>query len=128
MLEFLDIFFVIFHTLLILVNLFGWAWRRTRRLNFITLCLTGCSWFILGIFYGWGYCPFTDWHFTVLYKLGENNLPNSYIKHLIDRLFHCDINARLVDGATLGLFFVALIFSVYFNFIRKKKPCQGQRP
>jgi hypothetical protein len=126
MLKALDIFFVIFHTLLIMVNLFGWAWRRTKRLNFITLCLTGGSWFVLGIFYGWGYCPLTDWHFRVLNKLGEYDLPSSYIKYLIDRILGSDINAKLVEMATLILFILALLLSIYSNFLIRKKSRQEE--
>ncbi|MCD4791284.1 MAG: DUF2784 domain-containing protein, partial [Bacteroidales bacterium] len=78
MYKFLDTFFVVFHTALIIFNLFGWIWKPTRRLNLITLLLTGASWFILGIFYGIGYCPLTDWHWQVLHKLGIYDVPNSY--------------------------------------------------
>lgn len=119
MLKFLDYFFLVFHFILILFNLFGWIWKSTRRLNLITLLLTGGSWFILGIFYGFGYCPFTDWHFRVLQKLGHHNLPNSYIKYITDRLTGLDFNAELVDTVTLVLFLLALVISIYIN-IRKK--------
>ncbi|MCK5838377.1 MAG: DUF2784 family protein, partial [Bacteroidales bacterium] len=66
-----DTFFIIFHTALTLFNLFGWIWQKTRKLNLIILLLTGFSWFGLGIFYGIGYCPLTDWHYRVLRKMGE---------------------------------------------------------
>ncbi|TFH36129.1 MAG: DUF2784 domain-containing protein, partial [Bacteroidia bacterium] len=33
----IDILFVIFHTSLIIFNLFGWIWRRTRLWNLGTL-------------------------------------------------------------------------------------------
>lgn len=121
MLKFLDYFFLVFHFILILFNLFGWIWKSTRRLNLITLLLTGGSWFILGIFYGFGYCPFTDWHFKVLQKLGHHNLPNSYIKYITDRLTGLDFNAELVDTVTLVLFLLALVISIYIN-IHKKMP------
>ncbi|HPF94086.1 MAG TPA: DUF2784 family protein, partial [Tenuifilaceae bacterium] len=62
----LDVFFVAFHTLLIAFNLFGWIWWRTRKANLITLLLTGLSWIGLGLFFGIGYCPLTDWHWQVL--------------------------------------------------------------
>lgn len=117
----LDIFFVSFHSTLIVFNLFGWIWMKTRKANLITLSLTGASWFILGIFYGIGYCPLTDWHWKVLQKLGETNIPYSYIKYLIDRLFHVDINAQLVDYCTGGFFFLALGLSIYFNLKRNTK-------
>jgi len=68
----LDIFFVVFHTSVILFNLFGWIWRKTRKYNLILLVITGASWLILGLIVGTlGYCPLTDWHFDVLEKLGE---------------------------------------------------------
>lgn len=121
MLKFLDYFFLVFHFILILFNLFGWIWKSTRRLNLITLLLTGGSWFILGIFYGSGYCPFTDWHFKVLQKLGHLNLPNSYIKYITDRLTGLDFNTELVDTVTLVLFLLALVISIYIN-IQKKMP------
>lgn len=121
MLKFLDYFFLVFHFILILFNLFGWIWKSTRKLNLIILLLTGGSWFILGIFYGFGYCPFTDWHFKVLQKLGHHNLPNSYIKYITDRLTGLDFNTELVDTVTLVFFLLALVISIYIN-IHKKMP------
>jgi hypothetical protein len=113
--HFLDIFFMILHPTIIVFNLFGWIWKNTRKANLILLLLTGLSWLILGIWYGLGYCPLTDWHFEVLEKLGYQNLPNSYIKYLIDRITGLDINADLVDVMTAVLFFAALIASVIVN-------------
>jgi hypothetical protein len=121
----LDIFFVVFHTSLILFNIFGWICNKTRLANLITLSLTGASWLFLGLIVGTlGYCPFTDWHFNVLYKLGKTDLPNSYIKYLADRITGLDFNASLVDSITLYAFLTALVLSLIFNirdFIRKKK-------
>jgi len=48
--------------------------EKTRKANLILLLLTGLSWFGLGIFYGWGYCPLTDWHWKVLRELGETGI------------------------------------------------------
>ena len=68
--QILDIFFVVFHSSLVLFNLFGWLWRKTRVINLVTLSLTGASWLFLGMIYGSpGYCPLTDWHFNILIKL-----------------------------------------------------------
>ena len=53
--QLLNIFFFVFHTLLMLFNCFGWAWKKTRPWNLVTLLLTAGSWFIVGIWYGWGY-------------------------------------------------------------------------
>jgi hypothetical protein len=112
----LDIFFVIFHTSLILFNLFGWIWQKTRRLNLITLLLTGASWLFLGLIVGTpGYCPFTDWHFNILHKLGKTDLPNSYIKYLADRITGLDFSSSLVDNVTLYAFLAALGISLFMN-------------
>jgi hypothetical protein len=121
----LDIFFVIFHSSLIIFNLFGWIWKKTRIANLVTLVLTGASWLFLGLIVGvLGYCPFTDWHFDVLYKLGKTDLPNSYVKYLADRLTGLDFDARLVDNVTLYTFLAALALSLFFNirdYLGKKK-------
>jgi hypothetical protein len=114
--HFLDILIIVFHSLLILFNLFGWIWRKSRILNLITLSLTGGSWLFLGLIYGTlGYCPLTDWHFSILNKLGKTNLPVSYIKYMVDRFTGLDISASLVDKVTLYAFLAALTLSIIFN-------------
>ncbi len=121
MFKFLDFFFLIFHSVLILFNLFGWIWRKTRSLNLITLFLTGFSWVGLGIFYGWGYCFLTDWHWRILEKTGEINLPNSYVQYLLNRILGIQISAVTADYLTIILFVIALMFSVYFNLRKRVK-------
>ena len=54
--------FFVFHTAWIAFNCVGWIWRRTRPWQLATVSLTALSWFGLGVWYGWGYCPCTDWH------------------------------------------------------------------
>lgn len=116
-----DYLFVIVHTSFILFNLVGWIWKRTRTWHLVTVVITGVSWWILGMFYGMGYCPLTDWHYNVLYSLGEYNLPPSYIKYLIERLTGISISAQVVDSGTLIGFLVVLILSIYFNFFSSQK-------
>ena len=115
MLKYLDYFFTGFHTALIIFNLFGWIHPKTRKFNLITLLLTGVSWFILGIFYGIGYCPLTDWHFKILEKLGETNLPNSYITYLVARLTGYNFKEALIDRITLIGYLTALVISITLN-------------
>lgn len=112
----LDIGFIVFHSGLILFNLFGWIWKSTRPWNLVTLLLTGLSWFFLGIWYGWGYCPCTDWHWQVRRELGYTDMPHSYIKFLVEYLTGIEVSAELVDTATVVLFFIALFISVYVNY------------
>ena len=122
MYELLNITFIVFHTGWILFNLFGWIWKPTRPWNLATLSLTAFSWFILGIWYGFGYCPCTHWHWLVRRDLGYTYMPNSYIKFLIYELTGINLDAALVDTATAILFFVAFAISIYVNFrdFRKK--------
>lgn len=115
MFKFLDIFFLVFHSFLILFNLFGWIWRKTRMLNLITLLITGFSWIGLGFFYGWGYCFITDWHWQVLEKLGEVNFPNSYVQYLLSRILGLHLSAIAADYMTGILYVIALLLSVYSN-------------
>lgn len=115
MLKFLDIFFIVFHTAVIIFNLFGWIIRKLRIANLVMLLLTAFSWFVLGIFYGIGYCPLTDWHFKVLERLGYHNLPTSYIKYMIDRLTGGDIEEHTADTLATVLFFAALFISLVLN-------------
>jgi len=112
----LDIFFVVFHTCIIFFNLFGWIWRKTRIFNLILLLITGSSWLFLGLIVGTlGYCPLTDWHFSVLNKLGVSDLPSSYVKYLVDRLTGLDLNPSMVDNITLYAFLAALVLSLFLN-------------
>jgi len=120
----LDIFFILFHSSLVIFNLFGWIYRKTRIWNLITLTLTGASWLLLGMIVGTlGYCPFTEWHFNILFNLGERNLPNSYIKYLTDRLTGLDVSELLVDKITLYSFLAALLISIFLNIrdLRNKR-------
>lgn len=124
----LDIFFVIFHTLLLLFNLTGWIWIKTRKINLVTLILTGASWSLLGWIVGVpGYCPFTDWHFNLLAKMGRTNLPDSYVKYLADRITGADFSQGFIDKLTLYSFLAALALSIFLNItdlagkVRKKQ-------
>src|SRR5688572_23205031 len=110
-----DVFFYIFHIGLIFFNLFGWIPRSWRKLNLIALSLTAFSWFILGIFYGFGYCFLTDWHWQVREQLGYSNESNSYIHFLIKELTNISLDESLVDTFTAIFFFVAFALSIYVN-------------
>jgi len=119
-LRILDLLLILIHFAVIGFNLFGWIWKRTRRLHFIVICATAACWFILGIWFGIGYCPITDWDWRIKEKMGIHNLPNSFIKYYADILTGKPVDANLVDTLTAAGFFLAAILSVYFNFIQKR--------
>jgi hypothetical protein len=119
-LKLLDLLLIIFHFAIIGFNLFGWIWKPLRKAHFIVVCATAACWFILGIWFGIGYCPITDWDWQIKTKLGELNLPNSFIKYYADKISGSDINSGLIDTLTAAGFFIAALLSVYLNFVQKK--------
>jgi hypothetical protein len=114
-LKIVDVFFFGFHTVIILFNIFGWLVPKWRIANFITLSLTAFSWFILGIWWGWGYCICTDWHWQVREMLGYQDMSSSYIHFLILKITNVDFSVSLVDYFTIIGFVLAFIISTYLN-------------
>jgi hypothetical protein len=120
MLKLLDVSLTVLHLVIILFNLFGWMFRSTRKLHLICIILTASSWFILGIWYGMGYCPLTDWQWKIKERLGEHNLPSNFIEYFAEKIFRTDFSSQLVDTVIAVCFGIAALLSVYVNFIRKK--------
>ena len=108
--SFLDFFFLFFHSLLILFVLVGWVLAPRAHLAVTGLVLL--SWFFLGLWYGWGYCPCTDWHWAIKRRLGASGLPASYVKYYLDGITGLRWNATVVDGVVaavgVGAFFLSL--------------------
>jgi len=113
-LRILDLLLTLLHFVIIGFNLFGWIWKRTRRLHLIVVCATAACWFILGIWFGIG------WDWQIKEKLGEHNLPDSFIKYYADIIVGHSVNASLIDTFTAAGFFIAALLAVYSNFIQKK--------
>jgi hypothetical protein len=113
---FLDFFFITFHASLILFILIGWVWPKTRRLHLLVIMLTVSSWFGLGFFYGFGYCPSTDWHWRVKEALGETDLPDTYVKYYLDRMTGFDWDPTLVGSSILLVGLTALGVSISLNW------------
>jgi len=114
-LKILDVFFFGFHTVVILFNVFGWIIPKWRLANLIVLSLTAFSWFILGIWYGWGYCVFTDWHWQVRELLGYQDMSSSYIHFLLLKLTGLEVSVSVVDTVTTLVFFLAFAISITLN-------------
>ena len=104
------------HGVFVLFNLTGWAFRRTRRLHLAVISLTLVSWVGLGAFFGWGYCPLTDWHWSVKEELGQTDLPASYIKYYADRLTGYSWDAGVIDMITGVSGMSAFFLSYRLNF------------
>lgn len=120
-LQFLDYFFTFLHLLIIGANLFAWAWHKTQKLHLYIVGTTLFCWLILGIWHGIGYCPITDWQWQVKTKLGEVNLPNSFVKYYLDKISEKSIPDATVDMITLVAFLIAIVCSIKVNFFGKAK-------
>jgi hypothetical protein len=121
MLKFLDVLFTIIHLAIIGFNLFGWMWPAARRVHLVSIVLTAACWFILGIWFGVGYCPITDWQWQVKEKLGESDLPESFIKYFADKVTGENFAVGFTNYITLASFAIAALLSVYMNFFYKKQ-------
>jgi hypothetical protein len=115
LLKILDVLFFGFHSVFILFNVFGWIVPRWRRLHLFALLITAFSWFGLGIWFGWGYCLCTDWHWQIREQLGYQDMSSSYVHFLIFKLTGFDLSVQLVDTVTVAVFFIALAISLYFH-------------
>lgn len=118
MLQLLDFIFLWLHIIVILFNLGGWIYKRTRKMHLFVVGSTLFSWLILGFKYGFGYCFLTDWHWNIKYKLGEADLPPSFIKYFIDKYTFLNISAEVTDLITISLFGIAIVMTIYFNFLK----------
>src|SRR5215208_6230841 len=98
MLYFLDILLTIVHLAIVVFNLFGWIPKATRKAHFISIILTAASWFLLGLWFGMGYCPFTDWQWDVKTRLGEQNLPANFIEYFAEKISGYDFSPKLVSN------------------------------
>ena len=116
-----DWFMMIFHGLLTLFNFFGWSVPRWRKANLILLLLTAFSWFVIGLFKGFGYCPFTDIHWSILEAAGRLPEESSYISYFITRLTGLKFSSVLIDGITLAGFSAALGISLVMNWLDYKR-------
>ncbi len=123
---FLDYFFVAVHSSLVVFNLTGWIWASTRRVHLVVIGLTLLSWFGLGVAYGWGYCPSTDWHWQVKRALGETDLPYSYVTYYADKLTGREWNATFVDAAVLLLGLLAFALSCWTNWRDWSARCRAR--
>ena len=125
MLSFLDGLLTILHFVIVLFNLFGWIPVYTRRVHLISIVLTAISWFLLGIWFGIGYCPITEWQWQIKEKLGEVNLPDSFIKYYGDKIVGSNLDPVFINTLTAVCFTLAAILSLYMNFFKSKKQKAG---
>lgn len=109
-------FFVVSHVIIIVFILVGWAFAKTRKAHLALIFLILFSWLILGIWYGYGYCFWTDWHWQIQEKIGRRDLPESFVKFTLDSLSGRDWDAGTVDVITILVLLSVLCLSFYTNW------------
>jgi hypothetical protein len=107
----LNVGFFVFHTAWIVFICAGWIWRRTRPWQLAAAALTVASWVGLGLWFGWGYCPCTDWHWQVRARLGYRD-PPSYIELLIEAVLGIDVAGGVADTVAVTVLIVAVALGV----------------
>ncbi len=117
MLYLLDILLTFIHLSIVLFNLLGWIPKASRKAHLVSIVLTAASWFLLGIWFGMGYCPFTDWQWSVKQKLGEENLPNNFIEYFAEKFSGFDFTPEFITTVTGTGFAISAFLSVYVNFL-----------
>jgi hypothetical protein len=118
-LKILDWLLTILHFLIIIFNLFGWVWKPLRKLHWLSVLIIAVCWFILGLWFGIGYCPLTDWQWQIKEKLGERHLPDSFIEYYAVKISGRQVNSRLVDSLTALCFTIASLLSIYDNLLNR---------
>ena len=122
MLSILDFLLTFVHLAIVIFNLFGWIPPATRKAHFISVLVTAASWFILGLWFGIGYCPVTDWQWEVKAQLGESDLPASFITYYANKFTGHDFSPAFINAVTAISFALAVIASIVVNFFIKRKP------
>lgn len=122
MLHVLDWALFVFHGAFILFNMVGWIWDRTRVFHLATLGFTAFSWFVMGAYWGWGYCVCTDLHSTIRERLGYANPEATFIQQLGGHFFGISIDRTLADWIA-GIIFTVIVcgtFVVWFRQLRTR--------
>ncbi len=128
MLQTLNILFFVLHTSVMVFNLTGWMFRRTRRLHVLCLSATLFSWFVMGAAKGLGYCICTDWHFQIRRELGLHDGVHSYLQLLAKVFFGADMDRITSDVlASGGLLFALLATLIVWIRTIRGKPTNASR-
>jgi hypothetical protein len=110
-LQFGALTFDIFHIALMLFIAFGWLAPHLRKIHLIVVLITGSSWLIFSNGNGIVNCILTDWHYEVLRKLGETNLPETYAQYVFQRLTGLTIQKYTAMSVTRSGWLFSLILS-----------------
>ena len=113
-LHILNILFFVFHTALVLFNVFGWMWKRWRPWNLACILATAFSWCVMGIWKGVGYCICTDYHWQVREALGYR-ISDNYIQMVIEDVSGATISSEVLNPMIKWTFIGCAALSIGLN-------------
>jgi hypothetical protein len=116
-----NILFFVFHTALILFNVFGWMHPRLRLWNLLTLSLTLVSWLVLGLWKGIGYCVCTEWHWNVRRAMGIDEQSDSYLELLSKTVLGWSPPTQTLNDLAAGVFAFSFLASLALNLRDRRR-------
>lgn len=114
------------HILLMIFILSGWFFPRLHLVHFIVIALTGISWLVFGHGNAYGNCILTEWHWQILAKLGETDLPETYTQYLLKRITGISVMKGTALAFTRTAWLLSFILSLvlvtrnYYSYFRLK--------
>lgn len=121
-LKFVDLVLDISHIVLMLFIAFGWLMPRLRLLHLTVVLATGSSWLIFAHANGLANCILTDWHYQILRRLGETNLPETYAQYVLQRLTGLTIQKNIAMSVTRSGWLISLILSSVIAYRKHWSP------
>ena len=107
----MDLLMLGLHLLVILVNVFGWLFSATRKIQFLLIHITAFSWLVLGFFWGWGYCFLTDWHWEIKRARGEPVAFTDFFSYYLNQLGFSISDQNWVPTVVGTIFFLVFLIS-----------------
>jgi len=113
-----DLALVVIHGVIIIFTLFGWILPATRLAHLCWIVVTLCCWYVLGIWFGMGYCPVTDLQWRLKKKMGIGRPEKTFVQFWLERITRRAWTIRGADCLTEGITMVSGAISLALNVRR----------
>ena len=111
----------VLHLAIILFVMTGWLFSALRPFHLALIFLMLGCWFILGRWFGAGYCPITDWQWKLKTHFGKGKPDATYIRYVLQKATGRELNPLAVDKSVLISTAMVTVLSLYLN-IRQAIP------
>lgn len=106
----------LFHMGIILFVISAWIFPSLRLYHLLFILLMLSSWFVLGQWFGIGYCPITDWHWRIKQRFNRECPQGGYINELL-KIISPQLSPALVDRGVMMTAGALLLISITVNLI-----------